>query len=150
MKKISLIIVLVALTISCSKSNNDEKALNPNIAAIQGKWQLVENLDYNPPGPYIITNGYILDIKADGTFTSNQSAIYPSGTYSFSTNDIVDFAYTSTTAANYVSRLKIKSFTANELILSEDLSPDGQGCIEGCAGRFSKIVTTQTVAGKQK
>jgi hypothetical protein len=150
MKKIFILPILFLALLSCSKSKNDEVVVNPNILAIQGKWQYVEDLDYNPPGPYMITNGYILEIKADGTFTSNESPAYSGGTYTFSTNDIVDFTYTSTTSANYISRKKITSFSANELILSGDLSPNGSGCIEGCASRYSKITTTPTVAGKRK
>lgn len=150
MKKIVILSVLFLIVVSCSKSSNEETTVYPNTLAIQGKWQLVEDLDYNPPGPYTITNGPIIDIKADGTFTSNESPAYTGGTYTFSANDIVDLTYTSTTSANYISRKKIKLLTANELILSGDLSPDGTGCIEGCAGRYSKITTSQTSAGKQK
>jgi len=139
MKKILLLPILFLVLVSCSKSNVEEQATNTNLQAIVGKWQLVEDLDYNPPGPYVITNGPIIDIKADGTFTSNQYPAYSGGTYSFSSNNIIDLTYTSTTSANYILRQKIQSITANELILSGDLSTDGSGCIEGCAGRYSKI-----------
>jgi len=143
MKKIITIAIVFIIAVGCSKSNNEEVIINPYKLAIQGKWQLVEDLDYNPPGTYIITNGPIINIKEDGTFTSTESPYYSGGTYSFSSNDIIDFNYTSTTSANYTKHLKIQSLTTNELILSADLSPDGAGCTEGCAWKYSKITTTK-------
>lgn len=139
MKKIILIPVLLFVLIGCTKSTNEEISNNLNIVAILGKWQLIENLDYNPPGPYIITNGPIIEINADGTFISNEFTGYPNGTYTFSAENIIDLKYLSNTDF-FIKQKKIKSYTSTELILDNDLSPNGViGCTEGCAERYSKV-----------
>lgn len=75
---ISLLFFLI-LFIACSYDNNSSAP----VEIIQGKWQLTSYTDDigDTEDPQV-ENGYVLNLKSDGTFTSNEIPGYSSGTYS--------------------------------------------------------------------
>ena len=133
MKKIFLPLLLFIVLISCSE---DKKSELFDLKPILGKWQYVETLDYNPPGPYIITDGPIIEFKSDGSFTSNQNVNFPGGTYTVSTDSIISFNFISN-IENSINKKKIILNSDNELILDNDYSGSG-ACTEGCGERYEK------------
>jgi len=139
MKKVILISILFLTFINCSENSKTE-SLTFNISRILGKWQYVEELDYNPPGPYLITNGPIIDLNSDGTFTSNEIINYPNGIYTVSLDSIITLTYLSNASNYIIKQKKINFFSNTQLILDNDYSGSG-GCVEGCAERYEKITT---------
>lgn len=137
MKKI-IILAISLLFLNCSKDTSVNSS-SFNVIPILGKWQYVEKLDYYPPGPYLITNGPIINLKADFTFTSNELPNYTNGTYTVSTDSIISLKYISANNS-IISLKKVSSFSANELILDNDYTGSG-ACTEGCAERYEKFTT---------
>lgn len=139
MKKIILILVSITTFISCTKNDTEEIIKNTIPKELIGKWQYVEELDYNPPGPYLITNGIIINLKADGTFNStlydNSNNI--NGTYTISTDSIITYNNEINNIIQ-IKKQKLSSYSANELILDNDYLGSG-ACTEGCAERYSKL-----------
>lgn len=85
MKKF-IIPILAFILVSCSKDKVEET--NNINQDLMGKWQYVEyiddviELDQNGnPILNLITNGYIIEFKNDGTFLSNEFVEYNGGTY---------------------------------------------------------------------
>lgn len=137
MKKITFIPILTLFLLNCSDNNNQLTSFD--ITPILGKWQYVEYLDYDPPGPYLIDNGPIIELKADGTFVSPEVPNYPNGTFSVSSDSIITFT-SQVNATTFTKKQKINIYSETEMILDNDLSPPGQiGCIEGCAERYTKV-----------
>lgn len=140
MKKIIALIITAFVFASCSKDSDNNAQFN--ISKIAGKWQLIEILAFNPEnpdGPNLVSNGAILNLKLDGTFTSNDYVTYPGGTYSVSTDSIISLNYESVAASTEIRFKKIRNFSNTELVLDDDLSVFGTACAEGCAARYSKI-----------
>ena len=81
--------MLFLVFFNCSDSNDKQTPFD--ITLIIGKWQYVEYLDYDPPGPYLIDNGPIIELKADGTFVSPEVPNYPNGTFKVSSDSIITF-----------------------------------------------------------
>lgn len=136
MKKIILISLLAFTLADCTGNDSENTDPQFDVSPILGKWQYVEELDYNPPGPYLITNGPIIDLNPDGTFTSNEIANYPNGTYTVSIDSIITLKYVSNTDI-YIKKKKIRFYSDDELILDNDYQSTGQ-CTEGCAERYSR------------
>lgn len=94
MKKLLLLFVLTAL-LSCSDS--EEPAVVPQ--EILGKWKFVEFItdyvEYDENGNIIhhyITDGFEVEYKSDGTFTSNEENGF-SGGYFTVNNDVISLNY---------------------------------------------------------
>ena len=142
MKKIFLISILSLSFINCSDNAKEENTpITPStfdVSKIRGNWQYVEELDYNPPGPYLITDGPILHLKADGTFTSTQNPNYSNGLYTVSSDSIITLNYISDSDI-YIKKKKINYLTTNEIILDNDYLWSGV-CTEGCAERYSRVI----------
>ncbi|MFY7741939.1 MAG: hypothetical protein ACOVQR_04780 [Flavobacterium sp.] len=137
MKKIIFIPILTLFLLNCSDNNNQLTSFD--ITPILGKWEYVEYLGYDPPGPYLIDNGPIIELKADGTFVSPEVPNYPNGTFSVSSDSIITFT-SRLNATTYSKKQIINFYSETEMILDIDLSPPGQiGCIEGCAERYAKV-----------
>jgi hypothetical protein len=139
MKKIILIAMLFLTFINCSDNSNNNKTTAFNVSSIKGKWQYVEELDYNPPGPYLITDGPTIELYSNGTFISNEIANYPNGTFTVSTDSVITLSYQSN-VDTYIKLKKITSISNTGLILDNDYSGSG-ACTEGCAERYEKITT---------
>lgn len=137
MKKIIVIFLTAIVIVSCSKDN--EANAKFNVSNISGKWQLVEILVFNPDGPSLVSNGPILNLKLDNTFTFNNDESNFSGTYSVSTDSIISLNYEFVSAPTETILKKIRSISSTELVLDDDLSVSGYACAEGCAARYSKI-----------
>ncbi len=136
MKKVIILCLLIITSINCS-DNSSISTPSFNVSPILGKWQYVEELDYNPPGPYLITNGPIIDLNSDGTFTSNELTNYSGGTFTVSMDSIISLKYISNTNT-YTKLKKINLYNDNKLILDNDYLGTG-GCVEGCAERYSRV-----------
>ncbi|WP_298397887.1 hypothetical protein [Flavobacterium sp.] len=136
MKKITTFTILFLAIISCT-DNSTVASPTFNVTPILGKWQYSERLDYNPPGPYLIANGPIIDLKSDGTFTSNELTNYNGGTYTVSIDSILSLTYISSTSS-YTWKKKIYQIDSNELFLDLDYLGTGS-CTEGCAERYTKV-----------
>lgn len=139
MKNIILIVVTTLMFISCSDNSNNNESPIFNLSSIEGKWQYVELLDYNPPGPYLVTDGPIIEFNSDGTFTSNEISNYPNGTFTVATDSVITLTYQSNTDI-FVKLKKITFFSNTGLVLDNDYSGSG-ACTEGCAERYEKITT---------
>lgn len=137
MKKIIAIIITAIVFASCSKDNDTNAQFN--VSTIAGKWQLVEFLAANPDGPSLVSNGPILNLRLDGTFTHNSYVTHPGGTYSVSNDSIISLNYETITAPTETIFQKIRSLSDTELILDDDLSDSGTACAEGCAAKYSKV-----------
>ena len=137
MKKIIAIILTAIVFASCSKDNDTNAQFN--VSTIAGKWHLVEFLAANPDGPSLVSNGAILNLKLDGTFTDNGYITHPGGTYSVSNDSIISLNHETVTAPTETIFQKIRSLSDTELILDDDLSDSGTACAEGCARRYSKV-----------
>ncbi len=137
MKKF-IIPILAFLLVSCSKDANNV-VKNENI--LLGKWQFVQYLGLNIDNPIDgtfqpVTNGFILDLKEDGTFNSNEFVNdgYAATTYNIiESNNSIDLYLrynNSQTNQNIEHKHQIKSVTTNELYLSfyETMNPDGNDC----------------------
>ena len=136
MKKIFLISILYIAFINCSDNTNNSSP-SFDVSPIIGKWQYAEELDYNPPGPYLITNGPTIDLNSEGTFISTEITNYPNGTYTISADSIITLKYISN-SDNYIKQKKIIFYSADEMILDNDYLGSG-ACVEGCAERYSRI-----------
>lgn len=82
MKKIAPVVGLILTTllfIGCSvdEGNTDDVLL----AQVQGKWKLTELNSDTEPFVTPVVNGYVIELKSDGTFTSNEENGYSGGTY---------------------------------------------------------------------
>ena len=81
MKKIASVVGLILTTllfIGCSV--DDPNVDSAVLAQVQGKWKLTQYVNDTP----LILNypdGPVMELKADGTFTSNEEPGYSSGTY---------------------------------------------------------------------
>lgn len=140
MKKIIVIIITAIVFASCSKDSDTNAQFN--VSKIAGKWQLVEILAFNPDnpdGPNLVSNGAILNLKLDGTFTSNDNVTYHGGTYSVSTDSIISLNYETFAVSSETIFQKIRNLSDSELVLDGDLSDSGTACAEGCAARYSKV-----------
>lgn len=81
MKKFTPALVLILITqlfIGCSA--NESNVDNALLAQVQGKWKLTQ---YVNDTPLILNypNGPVMELKADGTFTSDEEGGYSNGTY---------------------------------------------------------------------
>ena len=143
--------MLFLLQISCSKSDS-----NPNIPKeLIGKWQYVEFYGGNPDenGNYpqnLITNGYVVDYKSDGTFTSTEGeyndifyGINPlvgldHGTFSVSSENIITMIYTND-VDTYTINKKLNFNSDFELIFDYNVPVILYD--EGFAQKLNKITT---------
>lgn len=129
--------LIVLLFVSCSDNNDNSETFD--LTPILGKWQYVEYLNFEPPGPYLIDNGPIIELKSDGTFISPEVPNFPNGTFSVSSDSIITFT-AQLNSETYIKKQKISFNSETEMILDYDLSPPDQiGCVEGCAERYSKV-----------
>lgn len=129
--------LIVLLFVSCSDNNDNSETFD--LTPVLGKWQYVEYLNFEPPGPYLIDNGPIIELKSDGTFISPEVPNFPNGTFSVSSDSIITFT-AQLNSETYIKKQKISFNSETEMILDYDLSPPDQiGCVEGCAERYSKI-----------
>lgn len=136
-KKYAFFGLIFLVFFNCSDSNDKQTPFD--ITLILGKCQYVEYLDYDPPGPYLIDNGPIIELKADGTFVSPEVPNYPNGTFKVSSDSIITFT-SRLNATTYTKKQKINLYSETEMILDNDLSAPGQiGCIEGCAESYAKV-----------
>lgn len=129
--------LIVLLFVGCSDNNDNSETFD--LTPILGKWQYVEYLNFEPPGPYLIDNGPIIELKSDGTFISPEVPNFPNGTFSVSSDSIITFT-AQLNSETYIKKQKISFNSETEMILDYDLSPPDQiGCVEGCAERYSKV-----------
>lgn len=81
MKKITPAITLFLITLLFVGCSTDDPNVDATVLAqVQGKWKLTQYVNDTP----LILNypdGPVMDLKADGTFTSNEEPGYSSGTY---------------------------------------------------------------------
>ena len=124
----------ILVLLSCSKTDEPENQTPLFI----GKWQLAGTFYPNSASETnwnLIGNGYIIDIKADGTFTSTLSADCKTGKYSKSAANEILFTYDCSSGLTEHIGFKITDLSANEIIVK----PTHLVCIEGCAEKFKKI-----------
>ena len=84
-----LMVMMMPLTTSCSKDNDDAHDADL-IAQAVGTWMCTESRDIQQNGTYYdgLMVGKQVTIKSDGTFTSTASTFGYSGTYTVSGNKI--------------------------------------------------------------
>lgn len=118
MKKLLLLFVITTL-FSCSDS--DEPVVVPQ--EILGKWKFVEFItdyvEYDQDGNiirYYITDGFEVEFKSNGTFTSNEENGF-SGGYFTVNNDVITMNYQNGTTVLTKHR-RFFSISATELYLT--------------------------------
>jgi hypothetical protein len=96
-KKILLILFTFICFVSCSNDDSESKT-NAIPQELIGKWKAtyaigdVVDLDQNGnPIVYMVPNQYLLELKSNGTFTSNEFPNYSGGT--FTLNEASYFSY---------------------------------------------------------
>ncbi|MBF2708278.1 hypothetical protein [Flavobacterium soyangense] len=133
MKTLIYLPILLFLTMSCSKSNNDDSS-KPSII---GKWKLIEL--YNSDGGtsptwHTVTNGYVLEFFSNGTFTSTKHIECTTGSYIISPTNEVNMTYNCVGFTNSYLE-KVETNTSLQLILK----PTYMNCDEGCSVKFEKV-----------
>jgi len=133
MKTLIYLPILLILTMSCSKSNNDDSS-KPSII---GKWKLIEL--YNSDGGtsptwHTVTNGYLLEFFSNGTFTSTKHIECTTGSYTISPTNEVNMTYNCVSFTNSYLE-KVETNTSTQLILK----PTYMNCDEGCSVKFEKV-----------
>lgn len=81
MKKFSPAVGLILITLLFFGCSVDDPNVDTSVLAqVQGKWKLTQ---YVNDTPFILNylDGPVMELKADGTFTSNEEPGYSSGTY---------------------------------------------------------------------
>ena len=134
MKKTIIITVFLSILLSCSKDN--DKAIPTELLTT---WKYAEFIGFNIycsdcTGPYLITDGFTITFNKNGTFTSNELANYPNGTYEVSSSNEITLTYRSSTLSPITKIKRITSLTNNGLVL-EPIPI----CIEGCSERYEKV-----------
>jgi len=133
MKTLIYLPILLILTMSCSKSNNDDSS-KPSII---GKWKLIEL--YNSDGGtsptwHTVTNGYLLEFFSNGTFTSTKHIECTTGSYTISPTNEVNMTYNCVSFTNSYLE-KVETNTSTQLILK----PTYMNCDEGRSVKFEKV-----------
>ena len=141
MKKLILIPILLLVIMSCSKSDNNETNIPPELI---GKWQM------KTIAGEVLLNGGIIDFKNDNTFSSTiigyeYNSNSPGGTYIVTSTSELILTYSNISTNPAITNKKITLLTSDELILN----PTHSNCIEGCAEIFSRNITDNT-SGKNK
>ena len=119
--------------ISCSNSRNSENSTEE--ISLIGKWKLIEarysDGGSNPPIWTPITNGYVLTLNKDLSFTSTQIIECINGTYTNLNGKItLLYACGNNTIPN---QFIVLSNSKTEMIIKNI------NCIEDCADKFKKI-----------
>ena len=139
MKKILIIPILLLIIMSCSKSDNNETNIPPNLI---GKWQ------FKSRAGVLFPNGGIIEFKQDNTFNSTILGYYPSflgGTYTVNSSNEITLIYTqSTTYPDLLRTTQIVSLNSDELVLN----PTDRTCFEGCEEVYSKTIV-ENQSGKK-
>lgn len=133
MKTLIYLPFLLFLTMSCSKSNDDDSSK----ASIIGKWKLIElyNSDGgSSPNWHTITNGYTIEFFSNGTFTSTKHIECTTGSYTISPTNEVNMTYNCVGFTNSYLE-KVETNTSTQLILK----PTYMNCDEGCSVKFEKV-----------
>ncbi len=73
--------LIALLFIGCSNDTNDDNIDTELMEQVQGKWRLTEFQTDTDPISTPIANGYTMELKSDGTFTSDEVDGYTGGTY---------------------------------------------------------------------
>ena len=133
MKALLYIPIVCLLFFGCSKDDNDTKS----VATVLGKWKQIESYQSDggsSPTWIAISNGYTIEFRSDGTFTSTKFSDCGVGSYIVSITNEVVMSYS------------CDSFTTNDLQQIENLSgsimilkPLGLNCDEGCGDKFQKF-----------
>ena len=139
MKKILIIPIFLLVILNCSKSDNNETNIPPDLI---GKWQFKSILGIEIVNIY---NGGIIEFKQDNTFSSTILGYYPDylgGTYTISPSKEITLIYNqSITYPDQLRTTQIVSLNSDELVLN----PTDRTCDEGCEEVYSKnIVENQS------
>ena len=132
MKTLFFILISIFTLLSCSKS--DENNTVPTTSALVGKWKLIErkNSDGGSTPEWVsISNGFVLTINSNNTYSTTESLDCNSGIYSVHNNAIT---FTNSCGNSTIpNKFNLVSQTSKELILSNI------NCIEECKDKFQKI-----------
>ncbi|WP_264521641.1 hypothetical protein [Flavobacterium sp. N1994] len=135
MKKITPALQLILIALLFIGCTSDEANVdNALLAQVQGKWKLTQ---YVNDTPFILNypNGPVMELKADGTFTSDEEGGYSNGTYTVlkSPGKNLRLVFLKQWSAKVVYKY-INSVTANNLYLqgsNPEPTPDGVSFFEG-------------------
>ncbi len=74
-------LILIALLFTRCSNDNEENVDAALLAQVQGKWKLTAFHTDTPSGTTAVVNGPVMELKSDGTFTSDEENGYTGGSY---------------------------------------------------------------------
>lgn len=140
MKNMYSILTVLAIALILMSCTKNEETLNQN-AKILGTWQLIESFSHPPTGDgwSQIENGFILNIKADGSFNSSQFSDCSTGNATITSNQLNLIYDCSGFTANFETPAGVFKYNYELVNGKLVLTPQNFNCFEGCKYRLVKI-----------
>lgn len=132
--------ILLLITVWIFGCSDDDNGTNQE-TSIYGTWQLVEFFSHPPTGNgwEEVENGFMIELKADGDFVSNEFDECQTGIFNTS-NSVISLVYDCEEfTAGYEEPEGTFSYDYRIENSTLELRPANFSCFEGCSYRLRKV-----------
>lgn len=135
----TLFILAILLSFTNCAETDDKPILTDTIT---GTWRLSETFSHPPTGNgwTDAENAFDIAISSDNTFVSSQFSECNTGTFSFTSTELILTYSCNGFTAGYETPDGVFSYNYQFIDNKLELTPTNFTCFEGCKSRFTRVV----------